>query len=120
MELNQPAELRSPETEEETRPKAGPLRSAFSVNGLAELVADVVEQTGLLSAEDVATVRARARTGSFPQALIDEGLAAGERVAEALGTRFGMPLVDLLEAGVSADAAGEIPLHVLERVVAIP
>jgi type IV pilus assembly protein PilB len=120
MELNQPAELRSPETEEETRPKAGPLRSAFSVNGLAELVADVVEQTGLLSAEDVATVRARARTGSFPQALIDEGLAAGERVAEALGTRFGMPLVDLMETGVSPDAAGEIPLHVLERVIAIP
>jgi type IV pilus assembly protein PilB len=120
MELNQPAELRSPDADEETRPKAGPLRSAFSVNGLAELVADVVEQTGLLSVEDVATVRARARTGSFPQALIDEGLAAGERVAEALGTRFGMPLVDLLETGVSPDAAGEIPLHVLERVVAIP
>jgi type IV pilus assembly protein PilB len=120
MELNQPAELRSPETEEETRPKAGPLRSAFSVNGLAELVADVVEQTGLLSIEDVATVRARARTGSFPQALIDEGFAAGERVAEALGTRFGMPLVDLLEVGVSPDAAGEIPLHVLERVIAMP
>jgi type IV pilus assembly protein PilB len=120
MELNQPAELRSPDADEETRPKAGPLRSAFSVNGLAELVADVVEQTGLLSVEDVATVRARARTGSFPQALVDEGLAAGERVAEALGTRFGMPLVDLLETGVSPDAAGEIPLHVLERVVAIP
>jgi type IV pilus assembly protein PilB len=120
MELNQPAELRSPEIEEETRPKAGPLRSAFSVNGLAELVADVVEQTGLLSVEDVATVRARARTGSFPQALIDEGLAAGERVAEALGNRFGMPLVDLLETGVSPEAAGEIPLHVLERVVAMP
>jgi len=120
MELNQPAELRSPDADEETRPKAGPLRSVFSVNGLAELVADVVEQTGLLSVEDVATVRTRARTGSFPQALIDEGLAAGERVAEALGTRFGMPLVDLLETGVSPDAAGEIPLHVLERVVAIP
>jgi len=120
MELNQPSELRSPDADEETRPKAGPLRSVFSVNGLAELVADVVEQTGLLSVEDVATVRTRARTGSFPQALIDEGLAAGERVAEALGTRFGIPLVDLLETGVSPDAAGEIPLHVLERVVAIP
>ena len=120
MGLNQPAELRSPAADEETRPKAGQLRSAFSVNGLAELVADVVEQTGLLSTEDVATVRARARTGSFPQALIDEGLAAGERVAAALGTRFGMPLIDLLETGVAADAASEIPLHVLERVVAIP
>jgi len=120
MELERPAELRSPAADEETRQKAGPLRSAFSVNGLAELVADVVEQTGLLSAEDVATVRARARTGSFPQALIEEGVAAGERVAAALAARFGLPVVDLVELGVSADAVGEIPLHVLERVVAIP
>jgi type IV pilus assembly protein PilB len=120
MELDSQAELRSPEADEETRPKAGPLRSAFSVNGLAELVADVVEQTGLISPEAATTVRARARTGSFSQALIEEGFASGERVAAALGTRFGMPVVDLLETGVSADAAGEIPLHVLERVVAIP
>jgi type IV pilus assembly protein PilB len=120
MELDHPAELRSPAADEETRPKASPLRSAFSVNGLAELVADVVEQTGLLSVEEVAAVRARARTGSFPQALIEEGLAAGEQVATALAARFGMPVVDLLETGVSADAAGEIPLHVLERVVAMP
>src|SRR5215210_2649436 len=120
MELEPTAELRSPAADEETRPKAGPLRSAFSVNGLAELVADVIEQTGLLSAEDVANVRARARTGSFPQALIDEGVAAGDRVAKALGARFGMPVVDLLETGVSQDAAAEIPLHVLERVVALP
>jgi type IV pilus assembly protein PilB len=120
MALEHPAELRNSAAEEEARPKAGPLRSAFSVNGLAELVADVVEQTGLLSAEDVAIARARARTGSFSQALIEEGLAAGERVAEALGTRFRMPVIDLLETGVSPDAAGEIPLHVLERVMAIP
>jgi type IV pilus assembly protein PilB len=120
MELERPAELRTDAAEEETRPKAGPLRSAFSVNGLAELVADVVEQTGLLTAEEVATVRARARTGSFPQALIDEGVAAGERVATAFGARFGLPVVDLHETGVAAEVAGEIPLHVLERVVAIP
>jgi type IV pilus assembly protein PilB len=120
MELEPTAEVQSTATDEETRPKAGPLRPAFSVNGLAELVADVVEQTGLISAEEVAAVRARARTGSFPQALIDEGVAAGDRVAAALGARFGMPVVDLLETGVSVDAAGEIPLHVLERVVAIP
>jgi type IV pilus assembly protein PilB len=114
------AELRDPALEGEIRPKAGPLRPAFSVNGLAELVADVVEQTGLLSAEQVVTVRDRARTGSFSQALIDEGVAAGDRVAAALAARFRLPVVDLLETGVSVDAAGEIPLHVLERVIAVP
>ena len=120
MELEPTADLRDSAAEEEIPPKAGPLRAAFSVNGLAELVADVVEQTGLLTVEEVAAVRARARTGSFPQALIDEGVAAGDRVATALGARFGLPVVDLLETGVSVDAAGEIPLHVLERVIAIP
>ena len=70
MELDSQAELRSTAADEETRPKAGPLRSAFAVNGLAELVADVIEQTGLISDEAAATVRARARTGSFSQALI--------------------------------------------------
>jgi type IV pilus assembly protein PilB len=120
MELEPTAGLRRDAADEETRPKAGPLRPAFSVNGLAELVADVVEQTGLLTTEEVAAVRARARTGSFPQALIDEGVAAGDRVAAALGARFRMPVVDLLETGVSLDAAGEIPLHVLERVAAVP
>jgi len=120
MELDHQAELRSPAAEEGAPPKAGPLRSAFSVNGLAELVADVVEQTGLLSPEEVAIVRSRARTGSFPQALIEEGLAAGEQVASTLGARFGLPVVDLLLTGVASDASGEIPLHVLERVVAIP
>jgi type IV pilus assembly protein PilB len=120
MELDSQAELRSPEADEETHPKAGPLRSAFSVNGLAELVAGVIEQTGLISDEAAATVRARARNGSFSQALIEEGFAAGDQVASALGTRFGMPVVDLHETGVSQDAAVEIPLHVLERVVAIP
>ena len=67
MELEQPAELRSDAADEQATPTAGPLRAAFSVNGLAEQPADVVERTGLLAAEDVATVRARARTGTFPR-----------------------------------------------------
>ena len=119
MELEQPAKLRTPAAEE-TGPGTGPLRPAFPVNEVAELVADVIEQTGLLSPADVTLARASAKTGSFAQALVDEGLAAPERVASALSARFGLPVVDLLEAGVSADAAKEIPLHVLERIVAIP
>jgi type IV pilus assembly protein PilB len=119
MELERPAKLRTPAAEE-TGPVTGPLRPAFPVNDVAELVADVIEQTGLLSPADVTLARAKAKTSSFAQALVDEGLAAPERVATALSARFGLPVVDLLEAGVSADAAKEIPLHVLERIVAIP
>jgi type IV pilus assembly protein PilB len=119
MELERPAKLRTPAAEE-TGHEAGPLRPAFPVNDVAELVADVIEQTGLLSPADVNLARAKAKTSSFAQALVDEGLAAPERVATALSARFGLPVVDLLEAEVSADAAKEIPLHVLERIVAVP
>jgi type IV pilus assembly protein PilB len=120
MELDRPAQLRTPAAEATEASSAGPLRPAFPVNALAELVADVVEQTGLLSPADVTVARSAGKTSSFAQALVDEGLAAPERVATALSARFGMPIVDLLETGVSADAAKEIPLHVLERIMAIP
>jgi type IV pilus assembly protein PilB len=120
MELEQPARLRTPADEETGPAEAGPLRPAFPVNAVSELVADVIEQTGLLSPADVTLARSTGKTSSFAQALVDEGLAAPERVANALSARFGLPVVDLLETGVAADAAKEIPLHVLERIIAIP
>jgi type IV pilus assembly protein PilB len=120
MELDRRSQLRTPAVEETTGPDAAPLRPAFPVNEVSELVADVVEQTGLLSPADVTLARSAAKTSSFAQALVDEGLAAPERVANALSARFGLPIVDLLETGVSAEASKEIPLHVLERLVAIP
>ncbi|HEX7256320.1 MAG TPA: GspE/PulE family protein [Gaiellaceae bacterium] len=118
--MDRPAQLRTPAAEENGASGAGPLRPAFPVNAVSELVADVIEQTGLLSPADVTLARSTGKTSSFAQALVDEGLAAPDRVANALSARFGMPVVDLLETGVAADAAKEIPLHVLERIVAIP
>jgi type IV pilus assembly protein PilB len=120
MELQRPAELRPPEAGADGASDARPLQPAFPVNAVTELVADVVEQTGLLSPADVTLARSAAKTGSFAQALVDEGLAAPERVATALSARFGLPVIDLLETGVSVDASKEIPLHVLERLAAIP
>jgi type IV pilus assembly protein PilB len=99
---------------------AAPLQGAFDVNPLAELVADVVEATGILPADKIAFVRDRARTGSFAQALVEEGLAAGESIARSLALRHNLPLVDIVEKGVSPEAAELIPLHVLERICAIP
>ncbi|HKH30452.1 MAG TPA: GspE/PulE family protein [Gaiellaceae bacterium] len=87
---------------------------------VSELVAEVVEATGLLSADSLAAVRDRSRSGSFSHALVQQGIGSGERVAKDLADRFGMPLVDLPQVGVSREAAHRIPLHVLERVAAIP
>jgi len=87
---------------------------------VSELVAEVVAATGLLSADSLAAVRDRSRSGSFSHALVQQGIGSGERVAKDLADRFGMPLVDLPQVGVSREAAHRIPLHVLERVAAIP
>jgi type IV pilus assembly protein PilB len=97
-----------------------PLQGAFDVNPLAELVADVIEATGLLPADKLAFVRDRARTGSFAQALVEEGLAEGMSIARSVAARHNLPIVDIVERGVSPEAAELIQLHVLERVCAIP
>jgi type IV pilus assembly protein PilB len=121
MEQQRPAKLRTVAEDEggaeETSP---PLQPAFPVNPLAELVADVIEATGLVPADRLAFVREKARTGTFAQALVAEGVAEGATIARALASKHNLPLVDLVETGISEDAAQTIPLHVLERLVAIP
>jgi type IV pilus assembly protein PilB len=99
---------------------AAQLQGAFEVNPLAELVADVVEATGILAPDKIAFVKDRARTGSFAQALVEEGLASGESIARSFALRHNLTVVDIVTTGVSPEAAETIPLHVLERVCAIP
>jgi len=90
------------------------------INALAELVADLIAATGLVPADKLAGVRSAAGMGSFAAALVDQNVASSEGLARTLAARFQMPLVDLALTGVSDDASGEIAIHVLERVVAIP
>src|SRR5215211_1970860 len=95
---------------------------AFGVNANAELVSDVIAATGLLTPDRLAQVRGRAvqsRT-SFAQALLDEGLASEEGVARLLATRHGVPYVELALLESDDEAAAAIPLHVLERLTALP
>ena len=108
------------DNEAAAEPGAAPLQPAFDVNPLAELVADVIEATGLLPADKLAFVRERARSGSFAAALVDEGLAEGASVARTLAAKHNMQVVDIVERGVQPEAAEQIPLHVLERIKAIP
>jgi type IV pilus assembly protein PilB len=96
------------------------LTPAFGVNAVAELVADLIAATGLVSADKLALVRGRAGQGSFANALVEEGIATGDGIARMLAARHQLPLVDLALTGASDEAAAVIPLHVLERIVAIP
>jgi type IV pilus assembly protein PilB len=98
-----------------------PLGGQYGVNELAELVADLLAATQLVPADKLAVARGRARqTGSLAQALVEEGIASSEGIARILAARHQLPLVDLTLTGVDEEAARLVPLHVLERVVAIP
>ena len=101
---------------------ASPIQPSHGVNTTAVLVADLISATGLLGPDRIAQVGSRASElgGSFAQALLDEGLATGDGLARLLATRHGLPFVELAIAGVDEKAARLIPLHVLERVTAIP
>ena len=86
----------------------------------SDLVADLLAATGLLAPDKLALARERAGAASLAQALADEGLASGEAVARVLAARHRLSLVDLALTAVQPEAASEVPLHVLERVVAVP
>lgn len=119
MDLDQPPKLRSGRAKEDAG--AGELPASFPVNELAELVADLIETTGLVQADKLALVRGRAKQGiAFSQAVLDEGVASPEGIARTLASRFQLPFVDIALIDVQQEAANQIPLHVLERIVAVP
>jgi type IV pilus assembly protein PilB len=104
-----------------------PPGAGISPNPVTELVADLVETTGLVPPDRLASVRSRAGVGSFAQAIVDEGLAApGVDVpppspfARVGGLHAHLPTIDLNAHGVDRTAAQSIPTHVLERAVAVP
>src|SRR5438105_15383974 len=120
--FERPPSLRTPDTAGgESGTPERPLGGGVPINELAELVADLIEATGLLTPDKLALVRGRAgQSGSLAQAIVEEGVASGEGIARMLAARHQLPLIDLPLAGVDDEAAKLVPLHVLERIVAIP
>jgi hypothetical protein len=96
------------------------LPAGGNVNELAELVADLIELTGLVAVDRLAAARSRAGRGSLAQALIEEGLASQEGVARARAERYHLPFVDVLATHVEPQAVEQIPMTVLERTQALP
>jgi type IV pilus assembly protein PilB len=100
---------------------AEPAAGAGSSGGeTSDLVSEVIRDSGLLDPSKVDQARVRAGSGSFAEALVEEGFASSLGVARSLAEQYHLPLVDLAIAGVDAGAAKLIPLPVLERVCAIP
>jgi type IV pilus assembly protein PilB len=122
MDIERPPNLRSPGSESEAPASPGGTLggSPPPINALAELVADLIAATGLVPADKLAIVRGAAGMGSFAHALVEQNVASSEGLARTLAVRYQLPLVDLALTGVAQEASGEIALHVLERLVAIP
>jgi type IV pilus assembly protein PilB len=109
--------LRSPSTGQLGTPAASP----FALNEAAELVFDLLAATKLVPADKLALAKGRAQqTGSLALALVQEGIASSEGIARMYAARHQLPLVDLALTPVDPEAAKLVPLHVLERVAAIP
>jgi type IV pilus assembly protein PilB len=107
-------------TQSDTGLGAAPLPS-FGLNESIELVVDLLAAARLVPEDKLALARGRAlQTGSLATALVDEGVASGEGIARMLASQVGLPFVDIAVAAVDPQAAAEVPLHVLERVAAIP
>jgi type IV pilus assembly protein PilB len=123
MDIDRPPKLRTPGSESgaATPPGgAGIGGPPPPINALAELVADLIAATGLVPADKLAMVRSAAGMGSFAHALVEQNVASSEGLARTLAARYQMPLVDLPLVGVSDEAGTAVPLHVLERLVAMP
>jgi type IV pilus assembly protein PilB len=92
-----------------------------AINASAELLADLLAATGLVPEDKLAMARGRAGSnGSLAQALVEEGVATQEGIARTLAARYQLPLVDLATTGIDEEAVKEVPLHVLERIQALP
>ena len=105
----------------ETGQAGEPLSTPYGVNESVELVIDLLAATKLVPEDKLALARGRAQqTRSLAAALVEEGVASSEGIAKMLAARHQLPLVDLAAEGVDVEAARELPLHVLERIGAIP
>jgi type IV pilus assembly protein PilB len=88
---------------------------------MAELVVDLLAATGLVAPDKLALVRGRTQQGaSLSRAIVDERVATSDGLARAFATRYQLPLVDLGMMAVDDEAARQVQLHVLERLIAIP
>ena len=111
----------APDAPQEAAAPGQPLATPFGVDETAGLVVDLLELTGLVTADALALVRGRVENCTpATQALIEEGAATSDGVARMLAVRHHLPLVDLHAVGVTVDASQLISVQTLERSLAIP
>ena len=109
--------LRSPGTDPGLLAAASP----FGINESAQLVVDLLTATNLVPGDRLKLAAAVAQQiGSLGAALVQEGVATSEGIAKMHAARHQMPFVELSVTELDEDATKLVPLHVLERVAAMP
>src|SRR5262245_59665051 len=83
-------------------------------------IVDLLEATELIPQHYVPFVRDQSQRAPIAHVLVDQRLASTEAIARIVAARHHLPLVELGTSGVDAQASATVPLHVLERIVAIP
>jgi len=97
-----------------------PSTEAGGFETVADLVADLLEGTNLVSRDRLASARGRAGAGSIADAIRDEGLATAAGIARSLARLHDLPFVDLADERPTPDGAELIPIRTLQRAVAVP
>jgi type IV pilus assembly protein PilB len=100
----------------------GPSQSSPDAVALepGSLVVDLLDAAGLIPEERLPGIRERARHVPVVQALVEHEVASTEAIARILAARHHVPVVELGRTGIDPEAGGQVPLHVLERVLAVP
>ncbi|HVR13099.1 MAG TPA: GspE/PulE family protein [Gaiellaceae bacterium] len=91
-----------------------------STHEMREAIVDLLAVTHLIPKKKVGLIRDLSQNGPIAQVLVDQGLASTEAIAKIVAARHQLPRVELGSAGVDSEASATVPLHVLERIVAIP
>src|SRR5215208_2199849 len=91
-----------------------------NVREMREAIVDLLAATELIPENYVPFVREQSQRAPIAHVLVDQRLASTEAIARIVAARHHLPLVELGAAGVDSEASAAVPLHVLERVPAIP
>jgi type IV pilus assembly protein PilB len=91
-----------------------------STHEMREAIVDLLAVTHLIPKKKVGLIRDLSQNGPIAQILVDQRLASTEAIARIVAARHQLPRVELGATGVDSEASATVPLHVLERIVAIP
>jgi len=91
-----------------------------STHEMRDAIVDLLAVTHLIPKKKVGLVRDLSQNGPIAQVLVDQRLASTEAIARIVAARHQLPRVELGASGVDSEASATVPLHVLERIVAIP